>query len=56
MEVPAVLSIENICSIAKNGDKVVLDGTSGEAILNPDDETVEKFKRCTAIIRMKRHC
>ena len=40
-----VLSIENICSIAKNGDKVVLDGTSGEAILNPDDETVEKFKK-----------
>ena len=30
---------------AKNGDKVVLDGTSGEAILNPDDETVEKFKK-----------
>ena len=45
MQVPAVLSIENICSIAKNGDKVVLDGTSGEAILNPDDETVEKFKK-----------
>ena len=45
MEVPAVLSIENICSIAKNGDKVVLDGPSGEAILNPDDETVEKFKK-----------
>lgn len=45
MEVPAVLSIENICSIANNGDKVVLDGTSGEAILNPDDETVEKFKK-----------
>lgn len=45
MEVPAVLSIENICSIAKNGDKVVLDGTSGEVILNPDDETVEKFKK-----------
>ena len=45
MEVPAVLSIENICSIAKNGDKIVLDGTSGEAILNPDDETVEKFKK-----------
>ena len=45
MEVPAVLSIENICSIAKNGDKVVLDGTSGEAILNPDDDTVEKFKK-----------
>ena len=45
LEVPSVLSIENICSIAMNGDKVVLDGTSGEAILNPDDETVEKFKK-----------
>lgn len=45
MEVPAVLSIDNICTIAKNGDKVVLDGTSGEAILNPDDATVEKYKQ-----------
>lgn len=44
MEVPAVLSIDNICTIAKNGDKAVLDGTSGEAILNPDDATVEKYK------------
>lgn len=45
MEVPAVLSIDNICTIAKNGDKVVLDGTSGQAILNPDDATVEKYKQ-----------
>ena len=45
IEIPAVLSIEGICGIVKNGDTVVLDGTSGEAILNPDDETVEKFKK-----------
>lgn len=44
MEVPAVLSVENICSIVKNGDKVVLDGTSGEAVLNPDEETIAKFE------------
>ncbi len=44
MEIPAVLSIDNICSIVKNGDAVVLDGTSGEAIVNPDEETVAKFE------------
>ena len=44
MEIPAVLSIDNICSLVKNGDDVVLDGASGEAILNPDEATVEKFK------------
>lgn len=45
MEIPAVLSIDNICSLVKNGDDVVLDGASGEAILNPDEATVEKFKK-----------
>lgn len=44
MEIPAVLSIENICSIVKNGDQVVLDGTSGEAIVNPDAETVAEYE------------
>lgn len=44
MEIPAVLSIDNICSIVKNGDNVVLDGASGEAIINPDEETVARFE------------
>ncbi len=45
MEIPAVLSIDNICSEVKNGDEVCIDGTSGEAILNPDAETVAKFEK-----------
>lgn len=45
MEIPAVLSIDNICSEVKNGDKVVLDGTKGEAYVNPDDAKVEEFKK-----------
>lgn len=44
MEIPAVLSIEGICSAVKNGDEAVLDGTSGEAIIHPDAETVAKFE------------
>lgn len=43
MEIPAVLSIDGICTSVKNGDRVVLNGTSGEAIVNPDAETEQKF-------------
>ena len=45
MEIPAVLSIDGICSIVKNGDKVVLDGSSGEVIVNPDDATIKAFEQ-----------
>lgn len=45
MEIPAVLSIEGICSEVKNGDFVVLDGSAGEVILNPDDATVADFEK-----------
>ena len=45
MEIPAVLSIEGICSIVKNGDVVVIDGTSGEAIVNPDEDTVKEYEQ-----------
>lgn len=44
MEIPAVLSIEGICGIVKNGDTVVLDGSKGEAIVNPDESTVKEFE------------
>lgn len=44
MEVPAVLSIENIVSIVKDGDTVVLDGTTGEAYINPEESVIEEFK------------
>ena len=45
MEIPAVLSIEGICGIVKNGDTVVLDGSKGEAIVNPDEATVKEFEK-----------
>lgn len=45
MEIPAVLSIEGICSQVKNGDMVVLDGTRGEAIVNPDEAAVSEYKK-----------
>lgn len=45
MEIPAVLSIEDICSIVNNGDVVAIDGTSGEAIVNPDEDTVKEYEQ-----------
>lgn len=45
MEIPAVLSIEGICSQVKNGDMVVLDGTKGEAIVNPDEATISEYEK-----------
>ena len=44
MEIRAVLSIEGICDIVKNGDTVVLDGTSGEALVNPEEDVVKEFE------------
>lgn len=44
MEIPAVLSIPDITSIVKDGDVVVLDGSTGEAYINPDDAVLEEYK------------
>ena len=44
MEIPAVLSIENIVSIVNDGDEVVLDGSTGEAFINPEASVVEEYK------------
>ena len=44
MEIPAILSIENIVSIVNDGDEVVLDGSTGEAFINPEASVVEEYK------------
>ena len=44
MEIPAVLSVEKIVSIVKDGDVVVLDGATGEAYVNPEDSVLEDYK------------
>ena len=54
MEIPAVLSIEAICSQVKNGDTVVLNGTTGEAIVNPDEETIAVYEKMLEDYRKER--
>lgn len=44
MEIPAVLSIPDITTIVKEGDTVVLDGTTGEVYINPEESVLEEYK------------
>ena len=44
LEIPAVLSLENACSLIKNGDTVVVNGTTGEVVLAPSETELEGFR------------
>jgi len=45
LEIPAVVGVNNITETAKNGDIVIVNGSSGEVILNPNEETLKKYKK-----------
>ena len=42
LELPAVLSVD--LGRVRDGDRVILDGDSGEAILSPDERTLEAYR------------
>lgn len=43
MEIPAVLSINNITKSIKNGDTVILDGTEGIVIINASEKQISEY-------------
>lgn len=43
LEIPAVVGIGRFLSNVSGGDEVIVDGTRGVVILNPDDETRERY-------------
>lgn len=45
MGIPAVTGLGDITSVAKAGDRILLDGTHGEVTVNPDHDTREQFAR-----------
>ncbi len=46
-QIPAVLGITDATTVIKNGDTVILDGVSGKVFVNPDEATVEHYRRLT---------
>ncbi len=42
---PAVVGIEHVTDLVCPGDLVIVDGSSGDVILNPDEATLEEYRR-----------
>ena len=54
MELPAVLSVEGVMETVKNGDTLIIDGSGGTAIVNPDEDALEVYtKKQTAYLAAK---
>ncbi len=44
LEIPAVVGLQDITSRVKNGDLVIVDGITGEVIINPDECVVQQYR------------
>ncbi|MCJ7645325.1 phosphoenolpyruvate--protein phosphotransferase [bacterium] len=45
LEIPAVVGLKNVTKKVKPGDTIIIDGTEGIVIINPDSLTVENYER-----------
>src|SRR3989338_11080514 len=45
LEIPAAVGLKTVTKTVKNGDMVIVDGSNGIVIVNPDEETIEKYQR-----------
>lgn len=43
LEIPAVMSVENACTLLQDGDTVVVDGTRGESVVRPEQGILEAY-------------
>lgn len=44
LEIPAVVGLKDITGSVKDGDTVIVDGTEGIVIINPDEATIADYK------------
>jgi phosphotransferase system enzyme I (PtsI) len=45
LEIPAVVGLETVTDIVKNGDQIILDGIHGVVIVNPSKRFIEKYEQ-----------
>lgn len=43
--VPAVIDVPNVLDVVETGDMMIVDGSEGVIILNPDEETLETYRK-----------
>ncbi len=51
LEIPAVVGLGKFVTDVSGGDLVILDGNRGILILNPDEETLERYKHTQSTLR-----
>ena len=52
--IPAVVGTNNITSIIKNGDLLIVDGTAGIVEINPNNEILKKYKEKNEILKKEK--
>ena len=43
--IPALVGMKNVTKFVKDGDLIIIDDNNGELFINPDEETVEEYKK-----------
>jgi phosphotransferase system enzyme I (PtsI) len=51
LEIPAVVGLGKFVNDVSGGDTVIVDGTRGVLLLNPDEETLERYERTRSSFR-----
>ncbi|MCH8828364.1 MAG: phosphoenolpyruvate--protein phosphotransferase [Planctomycetes bacterium] len=51
LEIPAIVGVGNFLSDVSGGDTIILDGSHGDVIVDPDEETRRKYRDSEAHIR-----
>ncbi len=55
MQIPAVVGLESISTDVSAGDTLILDGASGTVIINPDEDTLKKYRALQRNLLRERH-
>ncbi|HEX9653379.1 MAG TPA: phosphoenolpyruvate--protein phosphotransferase, partial [bacterium] len=45
MNVPAVVGLRCISSVAREGDRIIIDGIEGKVLIQPDEKTLDYYRR-----------
>ena len=55
LELPAVLGVPDLTAVVRTGDVIVVDGTSGRLVVNPDRVTLQEYRnRRSRLLRQRR--
>ena len=43
--IPALVGMKNVTKVVKDGDLIIIDDNNGQLIVNPDEKTIEEYKK-----------